>query len=170
MQTGERGLVPAEAEHRPHHEQLIERELPMKDMAAMKPVLCGKCRRSDDLRGKDEPPDSRSEPFERSQHAIEQDRLERRIFELEEMLKNVSIIQKPTGKSDEVTVGATIKVSKDGKEFTYQIVGSNETQPEAGKISNESSLGRAFLGKKAGDIAKITTPKGEVEYKIVAIL
>jgi len=111
-----------------------------------------------------------SENSEYAEAKEEQDRLERRIFELEEMLKNVSIIQKPTGKSDEVTVGATIKVSKDGKEFTYQIVGSNETQPEAGKISNESPLGRAFLGKKAGDIAKITTPKGEVEYKIVAIL
>ena len=111
-----------------------------------------------------------SENSEYAEAKEEQDRLERRIFELEEMLKNVSIIQKPTVKSDEVTVGATIKVSKDGKEFTYQIVGSNETQPEAGRISNESPLGRAFLGKKAGDIAKITTPKGEVEYKIVAIL
>lgn len=109
-----------------------------------------------------------SENSEYAEAKEEQDRLERRIFELEEILKNVTIIQKTTGKS-EITVGATFKVSKGDKEITYQIVGSNETRPEEGKISNESPLGRAFLGKKVGDISKVITPSGEVEYRIVSI-
>lgn len=109
-----------------------------------------------------------SENSEYAEAKEEQDRLERRIFELEEMLKNVSIIQKVTGKS-EVTIGATVRASKGGEDFTYQIVGSNETKPEEGKISNESPLGKAFLGKKVGDIAKVETPVGEIEYRIVTI-
>lgn len=109
-----------------------------------------------------------SENSEYSEAKEEQDRLERRIFELEEMLKNVSIIEKPVDKT-EVTVGATIKVMKGDKEALYNIVGSNETKPEEGKISNESPLGMAFLGKKVGDTVKIGTPGGEVLYKIVSI-
>ncbi|MDP1689476.1 MAG: transcription elongation factor GreA [bacterium] len=109
-----------------------------------------------------------SENSEYSEAKEEQDRLERRIFELEEMLKNVSIIEKPVDKT-EVTVGATIKVMKGDKETLYNIVGSNETKPEEGKISNESPLGMAFLGKKVGDTVKIGTPGGEVLYKIVSI-
>ncbi len=109
-----------------------------------------------------------SENSEYAEAKEEQDRLERRIFELEDMLKNASIIEKPVGK-DEVFVGATIKVMKGGVEISYQIVGSNETKPEGGKISNESPLGMAFLGKKIGDVVKVKTPIGEVEYKITAI-
>lgn len=109
-----------------------------------------------------------SENSEYAEAKEEQDRLERHIFELEEMLKSVTIIQKSIGKA-EVTVGATIRVNKGGNEIAYQIVGSNETKPEEGKISNESPLGAAFLGKKVGDIVKIGTPGGDVEYKIVAI-
>ena len=109
-----------------------------------------------------------SENSEYAEAKEEQDRLERRIFELEEMFKNVSIIEKPTEKSA-VTVGATIRVTKGDGEISYQIVGSNETRPEEGKISNESPLGMAFLGKKVGEKAKIETPGGVVEYKIVSI-
>lgn len=109
-----------------------------------------------------------SENSEYAEAKEEQDRLERRIFELEEMLKKAAIIEKPVGKS-EVSVGATIKVLKGDKEISYHIVGSNETKPEGGKISNESPLGMAFLGKKVGDVVKVKTPTGEVEYKIAAI-
>lgn len=109
-----------------------------------------------------------SENSEYAEAKEEQDRLERRIFEVEEMLKNVALIEKTSGKS-EVTVGATVRVSKRDKEMVYQIVGSNETRPEEGKISNESPLGIAFLGKKVGDTARVATPTGDVEYKIVAI-
>jgi len=51
----------------------------------------------------------------------------------------------------------------------YQIVGSNETRPEEGKISNESPLGKAFLGRKAGDSLNVLTPRGEVAYQILKV-
>ena len=55
------------------------------------------------------------------------------------------------------------------EDMTYHIVGSNETKPEDGYISNESPLGKAFLGKKPGEDVTVTTPKGDVKYSIVKI-
>lgn len=98
----------------------------------------------------------------------EQNQVETRIYELEEMVKNASIIEKATGKT-KVQIGATIEVSKDGVKNKFTIVGSNEARPEAGLLSNESPLGKAFLGKGAGDVVKVKTPKGEATYKILAI-
>lgn len=97
-----------------------------------------------------------------------QERLELRIGDLEELIKNAVIIKKITG-SLTVKVGSTIKVQKDGKIFTYMIVGSNESQPEKGFISNESPLGRGFLGHKVGDSILVKTPAGTQHYKIIAI-
>ena len=109
-----------------------------------------------------------SENAEYSEAKDEQAQVETRIFELEEMLKNVSIIKK-NGAKDTVTIGGTVIVEKDGKELTFQVVGSNEARPEEGRISNESPIGVALLGKKVGDKAVITAPSGKVEYKIVRI-
>ncbi|MBI2591667.1 MAG: transcription elongation factor GreA [Candidatus Brennerbacteria bacterium] len=97
-----------------------------------------------------------------------QERLELRIGDLEELIKNAVIIKKVTGSST-VKVGSTIKVQKDGKISTYTIVGSNESQPEKGFISNESPLGRAFLGHKVGDSVSVKIPAGIQHYKIIAI-
>lgn len=99
----------------------------------------------------------------------EQSQVEGRIFELEEMVKNASLIEKPAGKSKTVQIGSTIDVSRDGQKFRFTIVGSNEARPEAGFISNESPLGREFLGKEAGTIVKVKTPKGEAAYKILGV-
>ena len=98
----------------------------------------------------------------------EQSQLEMRIAELEAMVQNAEIIQMTHGKT-KVQVGSTIAASKDGKQAKFTIVGSNETRPEGGFISNESPLGAAFLGQQAGDSVKIKTPKGEVVYKILKI-
>ncbi len=98
----------------------------------------------------------------------EQSQVEGRIFELEEMIKNAVIIEKTTG-TQTVAIGGTIEVSKDGAKYKFTIVGSSEARPEAGLLSNESPLGKGFLGKKAGDTVKIKTPKGEVSYKILKI-
>ncbi len=98
----------------------------------------------------------------------EQSRVEARIYELEEMLKNVSIIKKGDGGS-EVRIGSTITVEKDGKERNFTIVGSDESKPEENKISNESPLGSAFLGRKVGDSISITTPNGAQTYKVTRI-
>jgi len=94
--------------------------------------------------------------------------VESRIIELENILRNSSIIKKTSGKKI-IDFGVTIVVKKDSKEFKYTIVGSNEANPEKNMISNESPLGVAFFGKKAGDMVEVETPKGRVKYHIMSI-
>lgn len=98
----------------------------------------------------------------------EQARLESKIIELENILRNSEIIKKTNGKGI-VHIGSTIEAKKKDKIFKFTIVGSQEANPQANFISNESPLGRAFLDKKVGDIVKIETPGGVVEYKITKI-
>lgn len=109
-----------------------------------------------------------SENSEYSEAREEQARVEGRIFELEEMLKQAQVIKK-TGSISEVHVGSTVTVKKGEKTLSYNIVGSNETIPEEGKISNESPLGKALLGHKVGDNISFPTPGGEVFYTISKI-
>lgn len=94
--------------------------------------------------------------------------VEGRISQLEDMLKNVSIIQTSTS-GDVVRIGSTVEVEVNGKKKSYKIVGSNEADPVAGLISNESPLGNAFLGHAIGDMVEVTTPGGTMTYKIVSI-
>ena len=109
-----------------------------------------------------------SENFEYTEARDEQSRLEARIFEFEDTIKNAVIISKKV--SDVVTVGCMVTIKKkDGKSVTYEIVGSDEAKPEQGKISNESPLGRAFLGHKVGDTITVSTPAGDVSYQITKI-
>ena len=98
----------------------------------------------------------------------EQAQVETRIGELEDMVKNAEIIEK-THSTGTVSIGSTIQVEKGGQRMKFTIVGSNEAKPEAGFISNESPLGKTFLGKKAGDKVTVTAPKGKIEYTILAI-
>ncbi|MBU6141638.1 transcription elongation factor GreA [Patescibacteria group bacterium] len=98
----------------------------------------------------------------------EQAQVEARIGELEELIKNAQIIEKSASTTN-VSVGSAIEVKKDGKAMQFTIVGSNEANPTAGMISNESPLGRAFLGKKVGDTVVVAIPKGKVSYTIVSI-
>lgn len=109
-----------------------------------------------------------SENSEYTEAREEQSLVEGRIFELEEVLKKAVIIGKNEG-GGEIGIGSTVTVKKDGANLTYTIVGSDEAKPEEGKISNESPLGRAFLGRKVGDSVTAKTPSGEVNYKIVKI-
>ena len=71
--------------------------------------------------------------------------------------------------NDKVNIGSTIEVQKGSKMFKYTIVGSKEARPEADLISNESPLGKAFIGGKIGDKVEINTPNGKVDYKIIKI-
>jgi transcription elongation factor GreA len=89
-------------------------------------------------------------------------------MEIEDMIKNAEIITQSTQHST-VTIGSTIKVKVNGDEKSYTIVGSNEANPLEGKISNESTVGKALLGKKNGDKVKVETPAGEKEYEITGI-
>ncbi|HNU81485.1 MAG TPA: transcription elongation factor GreA [bacterium] len=93
---------------------------------------------------------------------------EGRILEITNILKNVTVVNNEGGHED-VTMGSCVTVKCDGKEKKYTIVSFNEADPINGKISNESPLGVAFLGKKKGAIVQVETPRGIVEYKIVKI-
>lgn len=93
----------------------------------------------------------------------EQGLVETRIVEIEDILLNADIIK--ATKSSTVKVGSTV-VLKNGKEVTYRIVGPVEADPLEGKISNESPIGAALMGKKEGDTVTITTPKGETTYQV----
>lgn len=94
---------------------------------------------------------------------------EGRILELADILKNVVVVDSVGNKKGEVDMGSKVKVQVNGKEKEYEIVSFNEADPLNGKISNESPLGMAFLGKKKGDELKVETPKGQVTYKIISV-
>jgi transcription elongation factor GreA len=98
----------------------------------------------------------------------EQSQVEKRIFELDEFVKNAVVIQKTTG-AKKVQVGSNVTVKKGGKSFVYTIVGSNESDPVGGKISNESPMGKAFLNHEVGEEVKVHTPAGVVSYEILKI-
>lgn len=99
----------------------------------------------------------------------EQEKNEARISELEHILANVKEITKPTGGSM-VQLGSSVKLtSEDGKTKEFQVVGTVEADPLEGKISDESPIGQALLGKKVGDEVEITTPAEVTTYKVAHI-
>lgn len=109
-----------------------------------------------------------SENADYAQAREEQSFIEGRIQEIEDMVKNAEIITAST-QHNNVTIGSTVTVQVNGADKTYTIVGSNEANPLEGRISNESIVGKALLGKKIGDTVTITAPAGDMEYKITAI-
>ncbi len=109
-----------------------------------------------------------SENADYAQAREEQSFIEGRIQEIEDMIKNAEIIS-TAGHGGTVTIGSTATIKVNGQERKYTIVGSNEANPKEGKISNESTVGKALLGRKSGDKFKVTTPAGEMEYEIVEI-
>jgi transcription elongation factor GreA len=108
-----------------------------------------------------------SENAEYSEAREEQSQVEKKIFELDVMLKQAKLIKK--GKGSAVQVGSTIKVKKGTEEFQFTIVGSNEARPEEGFISNASPLGKSFLDKRVGEKVKVKVPAGDLTYEILAI-
>ena len=96
-----------------------------------------------------------------------QSRVEARIAEIEGILDGAQII-----KSDgdgTISLGDHVVVSQDGKESAFDVVGAIEADPANNKISHESPLGAALMGKKVGDEVSIKTPKGEKVYKVVSV-
>lgn len=90
---------------------------------------------------------------------------EARIAEINNTLKNVKVVEQKKS-NNEVSMGSTVTISDGNKERKYTIVSFNEVDPSEGKISNESPIGTALLGKKKGQSVTINTPNGEKEYKI----
>ncbi|HET7827405.1 MAG TPA: transcription elongation factor GreA [Candidatus Saccharimonadales bacterium] len=98
----------------------------------------------------------------------EQDRLEARIAELEHILQNSQVIKNPK-KDGTVRLGSKVTLKDGGKPLVYQIVGTIEADPVHGKISDESPIGKALMGKSANDKVELKTPAGAHTYKIVQI-
>ncbi|HYE22406.1 MAG TPA: transcription elongation factor GreA [Verrucomicrobiae bacterium] len=109
-----------------------------------------------------------SENADYAQAKEEQAFIEGRILELEEMVKNAEIISH-SNNHNLVSIGSTVELKVNGKPVKYTIVGSNEANPAAGKISNESLVGKAILGAKVGQAVVVETPAGKTEYEIVSI-
>jgi transcription elongation factor GreA len=109
-----------------------------------------------------------SENAEYQSALAEKDRTESRISDVENILQNVEIIKKPRGDS-KVQLGSRVKLKNDGKTKEFQIVGTVEADPLSGKISDESPIGQALLGKKEGEQVEIQTPAETAKYKIIDI-
>src|SRR5256885_16578790 len=98
----------------------------------------------------------------------QQARLEGRIIELEQMLAKAKLINKvDTGM---VSLGSVVNLrNSDEREYRYMLVGAYEANPSAGRISNESPVGKALLGHKVGELVIVSTPGGVKEYTIISI-
>jgi len=96
--------------------------------------------------------------------------LEGRIQELQNLLRTATIVTHDGLASEVVRVGARVTVQEKGQDpETFMLVGAKEADPRAGKISNESPIGQALLGKRVGDTARAETPGGSIDFKILKI-
>ncbi|MDO9231686.1 MAG: transcription elongation factor GreA [bacterium] len=109
-----------------------------------------------------------SENAEYSEAKRQQAENEARIAELEFMLKESTVV-KYDKTSGGVQMGSKVKVKFDGSEMEFQIVGSNEANPSEMKISNESPMGKAFMGHAKGDKVEVDTPVGKMKYEILDV-
>ena len=112
-----------------------------------------------------------SENSEYDEAKNEQAKIEARIVEIEAMLKNVEIITNVKGAAKTVVVGVKVKVYDEefDEECEYYIVGSQEADPRNNRISDESPVGKALLGKKVGEEVIVEAPQGEIKFKILGI-
>ena len=101
----------------------------------------------------------------------EQRDIETRIEELEKILKNVEVVDEDEVDLNKVSVGCTVKILdiEENEELDYKIVGSSEANSLAGKISNESPVGKALINAKIGDTVSVETQMGVFSYKILSI-
>ena len=113
-----------------------------------------------------------SENSEYDQAKEDQGKNESRIVELELMIKTAVIIDtSASSKEGKVSLGCTVvlKAMETDEEETYTLVGTTEADPFDNKISNESPVGKAVIGKKIGDVVVAVTPAGELSYKILEV-
>ncbi|MBI2765008.1 MAG: transcription elongation factor GreA [Chloroflexi bacterium] len=100
----------------------------------------------------------------------EQGMVEGRILEVEDILRRaITIDERGAHTAGRVVIGSGVEVEQDGKPRHYQIVGAPEADPTKGKISNESPVGSALLGKGVGDIVDVNVPKGLIKVKVLKI-
>ncbi len=101
----------------------------------------------------------------------EQREIETRIETIEELLKNAEVVSNDAIDTDKVSVGCTVRIldCEFDEELEYQLVGSTEANSLKGKISNESPVGQALLGRKVGETVDVETQTGIFQYKVLAI-
>lgn len=101
---------------------------------------------------------------------LEQGMVEGRILEIEDILRRAILIdEKSAHNAGRVVVGSGVQVEQDGQKRHYQIVGAPEADPTSGKISNESPVGSALLGRTVGDVVDVHVPKGVIKVKVLKI-
>ncbi|MDR1392325.1 MAG: transcription elongation factor GreA [Clostridiales bacterium] len=112
-----------------------------------------------------------SENSEYDEAKNEQAEVETKILKFENMLKNAKVIGEEDIETDRVNLGTKVKILDIvlNKEYEYTIVGTTETNPLKFKISNESPIGSALIGKKVGEIVEVQIPNGVVKFKILQI-
>ena len=110
-----------------------------------------------------------SENAEYSEAKRQQNENESRIARLEEMIKNSQVVKRDKS-ANSVQLDSTIKVKSGRNKMEFHIVGSSEADPINFKISNESPLGKAFIGKSKGDKVEVETPRGKVKYEILEVI
>jgi len=103
-------------------------------------------------------------------HAAKEEQafIEGRIEELDEILKN-ALVEVSNGKDGLVRVGCLVRVKIEGSEEEFSIVGAPEANPMEKKISHESPLGSALIGKKVGDVVEVEAPVGKITYEILSV-
>ena len=112
-----------------------------------------------------------SENAEYDEARNEQAKVEARILELDSLIENAIVIDESTQDFSTVSLGSVVKlfdVDMD-EDITYSIVGSNEADPLESKISDQSPIGRALMGKRAGDEVEVETPGGVIKFKVLDV-
>ena len=112
-----------------------------------------------------------SENAEYDEARNEQAKVEARIQELEALIENAEIIDETNMDVRSISLGSVVKLYDEDfdEEITYSIVGSNQADPLEKKISDQSPIGRALMGKKAGDSVGVTAPAGELHFKVLEV-
>jgi len=99
----------------------------------------------------------------------EQAMLEAKIAQLEERLRDATVIDRDDVSTEAVALGSMVTIETPAGKATYQLVGSAESDPDENRLSNESPVGRAILGHKKGETVDVVTPGGNIKVKIVTI-
>ena len=112
-----------------------------------------------------------SENSEYDEAKTEQGKLYSKIAELKVLIENAEIVDNmdTDAPKDTVTLGSVVKVLDEDFEETYEIVGSQEANPRMGRISDDSPVGRALHGHRAGDVVTVMAPAGAIELKIISV-
>ena len=112
-----------------------------------------------------------SENAEYDAAKYEQREIEARIEELEQILKNADVVDEAEIDLEKINVGCKVKLHdvEFDEELEFSIVGSTEANSLLGKISNESPLGMALIGKKVGEVVEVEAPSGVMQYKVLDI-